>query len=214
MKKFLVTGIGRSGTKYVAETLTAAGVPCGWEKSFFANRHDLGWEGGEASWFAMPRIGELPAGTVVLHQTREPMAWLRSWLQLSEKWNPGVKSFVEDHCGFYIWERAAHPASDMQIYVNWQKRVEDDAVSKGLTYFRYKVEDLDAALIEKICSLVEAPYNAPMVKKALTSVSKSTNAMKAPDPRFSNLDWEDLPKGPELDAFSAMAIRYGYEVPR
>ncbi len=216
MKRFLVTGIGRSGTKYAANMLTAAGLPCAWEKAFFAGKRNPKWSepGGEASWFAMPSIADLPDDTVVLHQTREPIAWLRSWLQLSAKWSPGVKSFVEDHCGFYIWERAPHPASDMQVYVNWQRRVEETAAARKLPYLRYRLEDLDADLVGKIFELVGAEFNASMVKTALSTVPRSTNAMRAPDPRFADLGWDTLPRGPEFDAFAEMAVRYGYEGPR
>lgn len=71
--RLLVTGCGRSGTKWAARAVTAAGVGCGHEEAFSPYRQDIG-DGGwraEASWCAAPFTPL--AGTHVVHLVRHPL---------------------------------------------------------------------------------------------------------------------------------------------
>jgi hypothetical protein len=90
-RNFVVTGCGRSGTNYTASLLSELGVRCGHEAVFtpfttaFAGFGD--WQG-DSSWLAVPFLGALPAGTVVLHQVRDPEAVVSSFV--------GIRFFADD----------------------------------------------------------------------------------------------------------------------
>jgi hypothetical protein len=75
--RFVVTGCARSATTYTAQVLTAAGCACTHEAVF--GPHTTGFSGwgsaqGDSSWLAVPFLGQLPAGTVIVHQIRQPRA--------------------------------------------------------------------------------------------------------------------------------------------
>lgn len=84
-RKFVVTGSGRSGTEYIALTLSAAGLRCGHEAVFGPRTRTTpafgAWDG-DASWLAAPFLAALPSSTVVLHQVRHPFAVISSWYGL------------------------------------------------------------------------------------------------------------------------------------
>lgn len=78
--RFLITGCGCSGTRWVAKVLSALDVPCGHERVFrpggvLAHR----WAGGESSWLAVPHLAtsttwDVPAVRIV----RDPFAAVNS----------------------------------------------------------------------------------------------------------------------------------------
>lgn len=81
--RLVVTGSGRSGTGFTATLLTSSGIVCGheeifgpWVKDFIS----LGRLRNDASWLAAPHLTSLPARTLVVHQTRHPLAVARSYL--------------------------------------------------------------------------------------------------------------------------------------
>jgi len=78
---FVVTGCGRSGTKFTAEVLGQLGCATGHEQVFdppLRGVPDFGDRHGDVSWAAVPLLDRLPAGTVVLHQVRSPLGVIRS----------------------------------------------------------------------------------------------------------------------------------------
>lgn len=79
-RRFLITGCGRSGTKYTALLLGAAGVRCGHEVACTPT----GFQGfgdavGESSWFAAGYMDQMPDDVVVVHQVRHPESTVRSF---------------------------------------------------------------------------------------------------------------------------------------
>ena len=69
--RLLVTGCGRSGTKWLAHSLTVAGVPTGHEDAFSVARHGEGDWTSEVSWLAAPYTPM--RGTHVVHLVRHPI---------------------------------------------------------------------------------------------------------------------------------------------
>ncbi len=83
---FVVTGTGRSGTLWCAETLRAYGVRCG-HQDVFRHEHVLGETGwswgdydGDASFEAVPMLDRIDARVVLV--VRHPLAVARSWIGL------------------------------------------------------------------------------------------------------------------------------------
>lgn len=87
MKRFLITGTGRSGTKWCATALRCAGIYCGHEQVFatamLPNHNPPRWTSlqGDASLAAMPYMAELPDVTKVL-VVRHPLAFVSSMLKV------------------------------------------------------------------------------------------------------------------------------------
>ena len=225
MKKFVITGIGRSATRYSSALLSAAGISTTWETAFKVNRRDA-LEVGDASWLSAPFLSELPDDTVVLHQVRDPLRWLESWLISTAHWPHRHRQFVAEHSQIYRWERLPRPQADMRVWVQWHRMIEAQVKDKGLPYLRYKVEELDLAKLEEIATLIGAPLKKGLADKALQSTSKTTNTVRVKRPRPKKmlhqgaipapvdptLTWAGLPTGPELDAFKSLAVEYGYGV--
>lgn len=91
VRRFIVTGCGRSGTKWAAQALTAAGLPCGHEIVFHPRvRRPMWsrWVPGEASWLAVPYLGRL-GGVTVVHQVRHPLDVIRSLCDI-KLFDPGA----------------------------------------------------------------------------------------------------------------------------
>src|SRR5262245_57962235 len=97
--RFIVAGCPRSGTTYMAKLMTALGYPCGHERIFniwrilgLDVRPEIGGDfrdpmtaffqldakKGDASFLAIPYMDQLPEGTVVFHQVRNPLEVIRS----------------------------------------------------------------------------------------------------------------------------------------
>lgn len=79
--RFVVTGCGRSGTKYMAHLLSAAGVECGHERAYNANRRGE-WDPGQradSSWMAATY---LPLDVPVVLLVRHPLAVVKSWTEI------------------------------------------------------------------------------------------------------------------------------------
>ena len=83
MRRFVITGCGRSGTEYTARLLTRLGVPCGHEVLFNPHtrtgRVEFGDVPGDSSWLAAPFLHELGPDVAILHQVRQPLRMVRSW---------------------------------------------------------------------------------------------------------------------------------------
>lgn len=82
---FLITGCGRSGTKYVAERLNSSGISCGHEKIFTVygpSQVDFDKYDGDSSWFAAPFLEILPTKLPVLHIVRNPVKVVKSFYRI------------------------------------------------------------------------------------------------------------------------------------
>ena len=82
LDRFVVTGCGRSGTRFVAELLTASGVRCGHEA---AHSHAARgrWPAGlvaDSSWMAACMLDVVTVPVVLL--VRHPLAVVRSWVEI------------------------------------------------------------------------------------------------------------------------------------
>lgn len=229
MKRFVVTGIGRSATNYTSKLLSSADIPTTWETAFQVNKRNPRFtEGGDSSWLSAPFLADLPDGTVVLHQLRDPLRWLESWLRVTPRWPTRHRTFVVEHSRMFRWDRGRHPQDDMRIWVRWHKMIEDTVKERGFPYLRFQVEELNLAKMQEIATLIEVPFKPAKAKKALEGVSKKTNTSKQKGRRFKvpnqpetvdeeavpeiPLKWSDLPACPELTAFKALAVEYGYGV--
>jgi len=127
---FIITGTGRSTTKYTAEVLTAAGLPCGHEHACSSWMDDYSddqvWRDapngvGESSWQAAPFTDAMQAeGVKVVHLIRHPADVASSMVgnnMLTGELLPWHK-FIRAHLGDRPWRLHPHDRA-LQFWIDW-----------------------------------------------------------------------------------------------
>ncbi|MEQ8789094.1 MAG: FkbM family methyltransferase [Pirellulaceae bacterium] len=225
MQHFVVTGSGESGTGYISRLLSALGVRCGHESVFHPKTRtvDFGSFPGDASWLAAPWLAELPAGTVVLHQTRHPLDVAESFMRLrffhdevNQRHEP-YREFVRRHSSAY---EAADPLERfMRYWVQWNRAVEaageatgeatGEESSGGLKVFRYPVEALTPDVLLRILDLLGQPSTEQHAADALAAIdNRDLQAAHG-----ESLEADALPRGAAREELFELAAEYGYAMP-
>jgi len=217
-RRFLITGCGRSGTGYTASLLNRLGVECGHEVLYEVERlaadRAPGWPAdcpGESSWLAVPFLETLPAGTVVLHQVRHPLAVVRSFVRQNffgrkHAW----RSFAVRHCPALGGDDALE--NTFRYWAHWNRRVERAGELAGLEYLRYRLEDVDRELVARLLERVGHPRSPDEIAAALEETSSTTNT--AGDRTGDSLSWDALTDPSLAREVLALAARYGYDAER
>lgn len=203
--KLLVSGCGRSGTKWMSEVLTKAGVPCSHEEAFTPERHGTGewadWTA-EASWCAAPFT---PIENVyVVHLVRHPLDVLRSRIDKGTfdiRWNdkrgkPYLGPWADWACRWCPGMDLTGPALDAAAihWVQWNRLV--------VANERLRLEDVDIPTINRLARIVD-PQAPGIVKPVpLPATNTTPDDKRSPIPR-----WADVVHVP---GFMAMAESYGY----
>lgn len=135
MIEFIVTGTGRSTTKYTAEVLTAAELPCGHEHACSSWMDDYSddqvWRDapsgvGESSWQAAPFTDAMQAeGVKVIHLVRHPAevasSLIGNRMLLPEPEGGALlpwHEFIKAHLGDRLWRLHPHDRA-LQFWVDW-----------------------------------------------------------------------------------------------
>ena len=224
--RFLVTGCSRSGTQYAARLWSELGIACGHEKIFNILSLRPGDPGprldhpswvGDASFLAVPFLEALPAGTVVLHQLRHPLEVMRSHMGLGFFSEPPTVSpyLAENHLDFLgVIERNCpevfrepDECSRCAVYwIRWNRLAERAERIPGLDYLRYRLEDLDAELLERLLQRLGIELPRARIAAALAAVPPDENHR----PRDESIELSRI-RAPELRAsLRELARRYGY----
>lgn len=209
MKRVLVTGIGRSGTAYMAKLLTDVGLPCGHEKVYdSATKHNPDWGDAraESSWFSAPWVDRVPDRTFVLHVVRHPMNWLSSWVHTV--WTPDRLmappiNYITRHTGI-DWAREVKEdviSASMRLWVSWNAMIEASPTPTLRHRVEFDKEPLIAALSHA------GAHCGPELPAAALMVSKKTNGREHP-----SLSWDDCKDRRGAARFREKAKRYGYDV--
>lgn len=212
--KLLITGCPHSGTMFTAQVLRLAGISCGHE-AVYTLQHGYRPGGSdvmaEISWEATLYLGtsSIDPGVVIAHQTREPIAWINSWVR------EGVHGFAwslleEAYPGICARQNQDPARTAMWFWVEMNRRCAKYAKH------RYRVEDLrddqGVAIIEKLGKAAGIKLDISRVRTSLTSMDIRTNHHVG-DPAHVPLTWVSLPAGIELDDFKRIAQAYGYPNP-
>lgn len=214
--RFLITGCGRSGTGYTAQLLTALGLPCGHETIFSLPavvKERVAWPKtypGDSSWLAVPYLAELPAGTAILHQVRDPLAVVRSFsrIRFFQEQVP-YREFLERHLEG-LAECEPFEAA-LRYWDEWNAKAEEAAQIEGLAYLRYRLEDLSEELVGRILEFIGHPHDPTRVHDAV--VTHPTNYNTRGDLRIdSGISWAALPECSAKSAAARRAKRYGYRL--
>lgn len=188
---------------------------------------------GDSSWMAVPYIEKLPPGIVIFHQLRDPLKVLNSNLPVGgdsyfRTWdgNAGLasdtlykksipwKRFIWDNTQNWVWPDgvASEAESSEEIerlihwWINWNLWIEFSAMKRSdLIYIRYRLEDMDANLLQNISDVIN-PNTVPTIQlceDTLKEISTTTNRHRTPNDRITV---DILPPAARL-----LMYRYGYD---
>jgi len=206
---YVVVSTPRSGTGWAHRVYTELGLRCGHEAHYHYGKRQWAcvsmpevW--GDASWMAAPFLLELPPGTLVLHQVRDPVAAVASMAGHFALWggDDPYASFMERHMPGTMPDggdavRAAH------FWATWHRMIEMYALSRAdLRYARYRIEDAEGVLADNYRMITGHTPPPEAVAGALAVAGTRYNAWRADKPA---VDPADLP-GHMLD----LARAYGY----
>jgi len=200
--RFVITGTGRSGTKYAHKLFSRMGIACAHQGIYqAAGIKPWGKYIGDSSGLAAPHVGELPSTTLVIHQVRNPWRTIRSLVHArhvpGQSGTPGTLVY-ERHTNLPetddLFLRAAH------LWVQWNTLVEKQMRGKS-NYLFHRVEDYSDETLTHICELIGHPYTEDMAS-VFVKIAKNEGSVhpKGPLP-----DLEAMP-----DEFWSMCDRYGY----
>ncbi len=206
--KLLIVGCPHSGTMFTAQVLRAAGIACGHEAIYTLHGHAPDVDAtAEVSWEGTLHLGTptIPPGVVIAHQTRDPLAWLNSWLRAGahpDAWIQLERAYPkirEKHDRDPV--RAA-----MSLWTKMNQRCEQHA------RFRHRVEDLrggrGVAILANLGRDAEIDLDTALLRAALASTDQRTN--HHPGTARAPSTWASLPRGRTLDKFRSLAGAYGY----
>jgi hypothetical protein len=184
---FLITGSGRSGTKYMATVLRQCGLDVGHERP---GRDGIvsSYYCFEAAWYPGQHVAPRPAFDVVLHQVRHPLRSIASITTgHSWKWT----------CQFL----PVGPRAPLLRRACWNWLVFNEEAERQ-AIFTYRVEDLEEAWgeIERLLGF-EADY------RSISDVPRDINAR-----RHRAVAWADVRRvAPGIyGRIRTAAKRYGY----
>src|SRR5580698_4937223 len=159
-KKTLITGCGRSGTKYISHVLSAAGLDV---------RHEIMGKDGVASWLLGVDAESVPWGPrrrdfrfrTILHQIRHPLAVISSAQTFTQvSWG-----FICQHIRCELEEPLALRCAKYWRY--WNEQIEPEAD------WRYRVEDVQV-IWNELCERTGCPAD----HAALAVAARDINSRK------------------------------------
>jgi len=223
MNPVIVSGIGRSGTGYVAEVLRRCGLRAKHEAVFRGgapakppHRQELAQLDVEVSGFAMPHLSEpefrnLPVVLCVRH----PLDWLASWQKKRY-----AATYLSEHLAVQTeddWISSALDSTfppiptgetpsgkDLLIWAYWTLAVAERAV------FFFQVEHLRQIDVEAIALLggMHDKLDTTRLAKSMFRVPRSINSTRE-RPR-TPIDWSDITALKTKRLARAVARRFGY----
>jgi hypothetical protein len=192
-KSTLITGCGRSGTKYISRVLSSGGLDIG---------HEIMGKDGIASWLLGVDADSVPWGPrrrdfqfrTILHQVRHPLAVISSMQTCAQvSW-----SFICRHVRCELEEPLALRCAKYWRY--WNEQIESEAD------WRYRIEDVQI-IRDELCERTGCRVSQAVLAVVPRNINSRQDAYKA-------LDWNTLRSldAPLCLAIQEQAVRYGYRL--
>lgn len=180
----IVTGTPRSGTGFMSQLLTKAGIPCGHEQIYgFEGGHRVVDPKAESSWLAAPHLKKHKD---IVHIVRDPLKVISSQKKYEFLHDNGdFAKYAYEHCPGILIKKGFDRY--MYFYIKWNEMIEEH------TDRRYKVEEID------VKEFIENP------KEIYDNDKYNTDNVA----RYYTLD--DIPESPLKEEFKQKIIKYGYE---
>ena len=215
----------------MAKLMSALGHSCGHERIFniwricgigkfsdpMTNFFEPESKQGDASFLSIPYLDQLPERTVVLHQIRNPLDVIRSHMGIRffadpyvpsiylAKEHPQILDFLRSHAPEII-EADSEITRCMRYWYLWNRMAERAQSNPALIYIRYRIEDLDLAMLQNILGVITPDFDEPKSRQALDLLGKKTNTR----PRDTSWNWDNLPSGHEKSQVMELSRIYGY----
>jgi hypothetical protein len=117
------------------------------------------------------------------------------------------RAYVHEHDPA-VFDEPTPAERALRMWTSWNRAATAVAGDRP-HYRRYRVEDLDAALLVYLLAEVGLPVTEPQAALALTSASREMNSRRRVD-----VAWSELPAGPARRDAEALAAEYGYVTTR
>jgi len=206
--KYLITGTGRCGSRFMAKVFASAGVPCGHEAIFSAGglAEAYGRVKGtpaESSWMAAPYLDNpLLENATIVHLVRHPKHVIQSWKIFADDDKPANQEYADLAYRTLPDLRKCDDQFDRaaMFYVRWNQMIERLV---GDRLIRWRVEDDPQGLMDKLGIDTEG-------RRLYSNVREHTYAA----PTAGALVKFELDKvsSPEIRAeLLGMCERYGYD---
>lgn len=193
----LITGCGRSGTTFIAKSLTSAGLDV---------RHEYLGKDGSASWYMNVESTNAPYGcrstvglrfTHIFHQVRHPLKTIASI-----NYSSHASSFA--YVAAYVPEiDLTHDSRLVQSAKYWYYW---NLLAEAKAEWRYRIEDIDSVWDE-----MSQRLGVFLDRSVLSQQSRKTNTRGD----TGGLTWMQLQAEIPADLFAniqSMALRYGYSI--
>ena len=197
---FLVTGTGRSGTKFVSQALQEMGIKCGHESVYTPRvaRGGKSWDG-DSSWFGVPHIvmGS-PRPEHVVHVARDPRRVLAS------RFSMGFGKY--DRPALMAWRPDLFPApEETALRRAWVCALYCALIdgAEGISDATFRIEDIVGAEAESFCAALGYP---DIDVRPLRELPRDIHARR-PSEWEDSFEWDSLP-----EEVLERAGRLGYEV--
>jgi len=220
MRRFLITGCGRSGTTFTAKLLNAMSVRTSHEEFFTAYTPPSAVPGfdewlqstgtiGEVSGLAVPHLSRLADDIVVIHQVRNPVAVIGSLMGLRSL-HPELRALANIKFNFRHISQM-HPDDSPVIlcmkYWLWWNR----AIRAACSEAPIRVEDIAASAtgaLRRVFLLCDMKHlwNADRCAKAALKLGARVNG----GVRDYSVSWRHLPEGALKEQIAEDAVAYGY----
>jgi hypothetical protein len=162
----MITGVGRSGTKYIQTILNRIGMNVGHEK--WAEDMD-----GIVSW----KFSQRPYDTTtIVHQVRDPLACISSLTTI-------MQSSI-----LYMYKYIKRPLTTnkleicMYLWLKWNQYIENNLKPD----YTMRIEDIDKA-IYGFFTTIDYQYNEMIVKRVLANTPKNVHSRS-----HESFTWADL----------------------
>lgn len=199
--KFIIASTGRSGSRYISQVLTKAGIKCGHEDWFTSPARNKERESGligDSSCFSVPHLADYDG--IVFHQVRNPLHVLTS-LYENRKRIKSVRKIWRFRRQF-IAEQTGYLMRDfMQMIVGMNEEIEEHAD------IRYAVERLyDWEQLFMFFHYNGLEMDKSKAAQSIRQVSKNCNKHHKAD----YLTWDDIEDCREKELLMKQAQNYGY----
>lgn len=191
--RFLITGCGRSGTKYMATVLQTIGLDVGHERLGRDGAVSGIWTVESDSYPSFHQQGPRPHFDLVLHQVRHPLPTIGSVTTGSpESWEFNCR-FIPATLKEPLLIRCA------KYWLYWNRIAQEQAT------FTYRIENLKKVWIGLMRLLrTEASYDQ------IIHLSRSMNTREHPEVTWDVLE-KNVPR-PLVDEVKALGRSYGYAI--
>lgn len=181
----IITGCGRSGTRYTSKLLQMCGLRIG---------HELWGGDGLCSWYIGSKLDRFKDCTII-HQVRNPVDTISSLMTFKPQSWKYISWFTKTPL------KADYEYKAMRYYLEWNRMVQKHA------HHRFRVEDIDAQF-PRLCKWCGIEPNWD----ALRSLRRDVNTRKE-SRRYHTIGWDYMySRRPALaDKIRKLARSYGYK---